>query len=102
MDKNIGRKIKVLDSDNGGECTDDPFQQLCHDEDIEGHFTMRETPQQNSVAEIMNMTLLEKVRCMLSKAELSKSFWAEALAHGYHLINRLPSSAIGGKFLLKV
>jgi len=50
----------------------------------------------------MDMTLLEKVRCMLFNAGLSKSFWAETLAYACHLINMLSSSAIGGKTLLKV
>jgi len=70
----MGRKIKVLYSDNGGEYTSDPFLHLCHDEGIKRHFTLRETPQQNGVAKKMNMTLLEKVRCMLSNAGISKSF----------------------------
>ena len=39
---------------------------------------------------------------MLSNAGLSKSFWAETLVYACHLINRFPSSAIGGKTLLKV
>jgi len=33
--------------DNGGKYTSDPFLQLCRDEGIEIHFTVRETPQQN-------------------------------------------------------
>ena len=45
----------------------------------------------------MNRTLLEKVRCMLSNAGLGKEFWAEALVYACHLVNRLPSTAIGGK-----
>ena len=43
------------------------------------------------------MTLLEKVRYMLSNAGLSKKFWAKALAYACYLVNRLSSSAIGGK-----
>ena len=39
---------------------------------------------------------------MLSNAELSKNFWAEALAYARYLVNRLPSSAIGGKTPLEV
>jgi len=38
----------------------------------------------------------------VSNARLSKSFWAEALANTCHLINKLPSSAIGGKTPLEV
>ncbi|KAH9782717.1 Integrase catalytic domain-containing protein [Citrus sinensis] len=52
---------------------------------------------ENGVAEHMNRTLLEKVRCMLSNAGLDKKFWAEAMSYASHLVNRLPSTAIGGK-----
>ena len=92
-----GRKIKVLQSDNGGEYKSDPFLKLCHDEGLDMHFTVRKISQQNGVTERMNMTLLEKVRCMLSNAGLPKNFWAEALAYACYLVNRYPSSAIGGK-----
>ena len=39
---------------------------------------------------------------MLSNTGISKSFWAEILAYTCHLVNRLPSSAIGGKTPLEV
>jgi len=52
------RKIKVLLSNNEGEYTSDPFLQLCRDEGVERHFTIRETPQQNGVAERINKTFL--------------------------------------------
>ncbi|KAH9657504.1 hypothetical protein KPL70_023101 [Citrus sinensis] len=97
VETQTGRKIKVLRSDNGGEYTSDPFLQVCQNEGIKRHFTMRHTPQQNGVAERMNRTLLEKVRCMLSNAGLDKKFWAEAVSYASHLVNRLPSAAIGGK-----
>ena len=60
MEKSTGRKIKVLLSDNRREYTSDPFLQLCRDECIERHFTIRKTPQQNGLAERMNKTSLEK------------------------------------------
>ena len=91
------RKIKRLRSDNGGEYTSDPFMEVCRREEIVRHFTVRGTPQQNGVAERMNRTLLEKVRCMLLNAGLSKQFWAEAVTYACHLINRLPAAANDGK-----
>ena len=74
LEKNTGRKIKVLQSDNGCKYKSNPFLKLYRDEGIDRHFTVRETPQQNGVAERMNMTLLKKVCCMLSNAGLSKNF----------------------------
>ncbi|KAE8661751.1 hypothetical protein F3Y22_tig00113724pilonHSYRG00184 [Hibiscus syriacus] len=97
METQTGRKIKCLRTDNGGEYKNDPFLKVCEEEGIVRHFTVRGTPQQNGVAERMNRTLVEKVRCMLSNAGLGKEFWAEALVYACHLVNRLPSTAIGGK-----
>ena len=58
------------------------------------HKTVRKNPQQNGVAERMNRTLMEKVRCMGLNAGLPKSFWAETAAYACHLVNRSPSTAI--------
>ena len=54
------------------------------------------------MAEKFNRALLEKIQCLLSNSGLNKSFWAEAMTYASHLINRLPSSAIGGKTLVKM
>uniref|UniRef100_A0A2N9HLM6 Integrase catalytic domain-containing protein n=1 Tax=Fagus sylvatica TaxID=28930 RepID=A0A2N9HLM6_FAGSY len=43
------------------------------------------------VAERINRTIVEKVRCMLRMAKLPKSFWAEAVQTACYLINRSPS-----------
>ena len=102
IETQTGRKIKRLRSDNGGEYKSDPFLKLCQDEGIVRHFTVRGTPQQNGVAERMNRTLLEKVRCMLSNAGLDKKFWAEAVTYAGHLINRLPTVANDGKTPMEV
>ena len=97
VENQTGKKIKVLRSDNGGEYTSDPFCKICREFGIIRHFTVRGTLQQNGVAERLNRTLLEKVRCMLAQSYLSKAFWAEAITYGCHIINRLPLSAIEGK-----
>ncbi|KAL4271878.1 hypothetical protein GQ457_13G029750 [Hibiscus cannabinus] len=102
IENQTGRKIKRLRTDNGGEYRSDPLFDVCQEHGIVRHFTVRNTPQQNGVAERMNRTLLEKVRCMLSNAGLGKPFWVEAVTYAGHLINRLPSSAIEGKTPLEV
>ena len=74
VENQTGKKIKVLRLDNGGEYKSDPFLRVCKEEGIVRHFTVPGTPQQNGVAERLNRTLLEKVRCMLAQSGLSKSF----------------------------
>ncbi|CDP17738.1 unnamed protein product [Coffea canephora] len=102
VENQTGRKIKILRTDNGGEYKSDPFQKICQECGIVRHFIVRKIPQQNGVSEHMNKTLVEKVRCMLSNAGLGRKFWAEAVTYAQHLVNRLPSSAIGGKTPLEV
>ncbi|KAG8495946.1 hypothetical protein CXB51_009450 [Gossypium anomalum] len=95
--RKTGKQIKYLRTDNGLEFCSDEFNRLCKSEGIIRHLTVRHTPQQNGVAERMNRTIMEKVRCMLSNANLPKSFWAEATSTACFLINRSPSVAIEKK-----
>ncbi|KAG8502915.1 hypothetical protein CXB51_000770 [Gossypium anomalum] len=88
---------RVPSRDNGLEFCSDEFNRLCKSERIVRHLTVCHTPQQNGVAERMNRTIMEKVRCMLSNANLSKSFWAEAASTACFLINPSPSVAIEKK-----
>lgn len=52
------------------------------------------TPQQNGVAERMDMTIMNKVKCMLSESGMEKQFWAEAASIAVFVINKSPSSSI--------
>ena len=70
------------------------FDQFCKNEGIMRHHTIRHTPQQNGVAERMNMTLFERAQCMLSNAGLSKCFWVKAINTSCYLVNRSPSTAM--------
>ncbi|XP_022893834.1 uncharacterized protein LOC111408291 [Olea europaea var. sylvestris] len=58
------------------------------------HKTVLHTPQQNGMAERMNRTVLNKVRCMLLSSGLPKIFWGEAVKTAAYLINRSPTSAL--------
>ena len=48
----------------------------------------------NGVAERYNRTLCERVRCMLSTANLPHGFWGEALKTAVHVCNRYPNRAL--------
>ncbi|GJW70144.1 retrovirus-related pol polyprotein from transposon TNT 1-94 [Tanacetum coccineum] len=95
-------KIKCLRTDNGGEYTYDEFDLFCKQEGIERQFTTAYTPQQNGVAERMNITLLERARAMLATASLGKSFWAEAVYTACYVINRSPSTVVELKKPMKM
>ena len=93
----LGTKLKVLRTDNGLEFVSEQFNEFCRKIGIKRHKTVPHTPQQNGLAERMNRTILERVRCMLLSAGLPKTFWGEAANTTTYLINRCPSSALDFK-----
>jgi transposase InsO family protein len=92
VEKRTGRTIKCLRMDNGGEFTSLEFEKYCKEVGIIRHKTTVYTPQQNGVAECMNMTLLERARSMLNNANLHQELWEEAVSTAFYLINRSPFS----------
>ena len=85
-----GTKLKVLRTDNGLEFVSDQFNTLCTHHGIKRHKIVAGTPQQNGLAERMNRTILERVRCMLLGVGLPKVLGGEATNTTVYLINRVP------------
>ena len=96
-EKSLGKSVKTLHTDNGGEFTLAEFEEYLRKEGIKHELTIPNCPEQNGVAERLNRTLVEMVRSMLADSELPKSFWAEALATATYLRNRSPTKAVEGK-----
>ncbi|KAH9650014.1 hypothetical protein KPL70_026198 [Citrus sinensis] len=94
VENQIGKKVKKLRIDNGLEYCNKMFDDFCASEGIGRHRTVRMTPQQNGLAERMNMTLMNKVRCMMIQSKLPKGLWAETLLTACLLVNLSPSAAI--------
>ncbi|XP_057969403.1 uncharacterized protein LOC131158550 [Malania oleifera] len=62
VEKQIGKQVKFLRSDNGLEYKNSQFIYFCKEEGITRHYIVSYGPQQNGVAERMNRTLLERAR----------------------------------------
>ena len=82
-------KLKCIKTDNGGEYTG-PFDEYCREQGIRHQKTPHKMLQLNGLAERMNKTLVEKVRCLLSQAQLPKSFYGKALSTVVHVLNLSP------------
>lgn len=88
--------MKFLISDNGGEYLG-PFEAYCKNHEIRHEKTPPKTPQMNEIAEMMNITIVEKVISMFSQAKLTKSFWGETVITSVDLINLSPSRPLNGE-----
>ncbi|KAL5558327.1 hypothetical protein UlMin_034538 [Ulmus minor] len=76
-EKQLGKPIKALRSDCGGEYLNEEFRLYLTDNGILSQLTAPGTLQQNDVAERRNRTMLDMMRSMLSDASLPKSFWGK-------------------------
>nr|GEX33352.1 zinc finger, CCHC-type [Tanacetum cinerariifolium] len=94
VENQTSRKLKKLRTDNGLEFCNQEVNNLCNESGIARLLTVAGTPQQNGLAERMNMTLLNKVRCLLIQSGLPDSFWAEATVMAAYLINMSPSTTL--------
>lgn len=94
IERQSGRKLKILRTDNGGEYTSNEFQAYLKRQGIKHETTIPKTPEQNGVAERMNRTLVESTRTMIFDANLPKRFWAETLSTVVYLRNCSPTKAV--------
>jgi transposase InsO family protein len=91
----FGRKPKVFRSDNGLEYVNSKVQGYLKREGIQIQQTVPYSSQQNGIAERKNRTLMDAARSMLFKADLDKSYWAEAVSCANYIQNRLITRATG-------
>ncbi|GJU81806.1 putative ribonuclease H-like domain-containing protein [Tanacetum coccineum] len=57
--------------------------------DIKREYSVARTPQQNSVAERRNRTIIKAARTMLADSKLPTTFWDEAVNTAYYVQNRV-------------
>ena len=88
VENQVGRRVKRLRTDNGLEFCSREFDDYCFQEGIQRHKIVPYNPQQNGMAERMNMTLLERVRSMFDGSGVPKDLWGEALSTAAYVINR--------------
>jgi transposase InsO family protein len=101
MERQTGNKLKCMQSDGGKEYVNNTIKNYCQENGIIHQVSIKYTPQQNSRAERLNRTLLEKLRCLLWSTgcpqELFNVIWKEALHTANFLRNVSPTTRNGNK-----
>ena len=72
-DRQTGKKLKCIHTDNGGEYIG-LFDNYCKLQEIFNQKILSKTPRLNGMTERINKTLVERVRCVLSDAKFQNSF----------------------------
>ncbi|GKC49895.1 zinc finger, CCHC-type containing protein [Tanacetum coccineum] len=94
VENQLGKTIKSLRSDRGGEYISQEFLDHLKECGIISDRTFPYTPQHNDVSERRNRTLLDMVCSMMSQTTLPKSFWDYALESAARILNMVPTKKV--------
>ena len=95
VENQTGRRIKVLQSYNGGEYTLGGFVDLYGGSEIKREFTVPYNPQQNGVVEMKKQTIVSAARAMIHDQGLQMYLWVEACGIAVYVQNRSPHRRLG-------
>jgi len=101
VEKEFGKKIRALRSNNGGEYVSQQFKDFCVAEGIKWELMEPHNPQQNGVAERKNIMILGAARAMLHDQGLPFHLWMEACNTTIYLQNRSLHRILGMKTLVE-
>ncbi|GJR80647.1 retrovirus-related pol polyprotein from transposon TNT 1-94 [Tanacetum coccineum] len=88
IQRNLQAQVFSIRTDRGTEFLNKTLHAYFKEEGIEHQTSTPRTPEQNSVVERQNRTLVEAARTMLSASKLPLSFWAEVVATACYTHNR--------------
>jgi hypothetical protein len=97
VENEIGHKIKVLRSDNGGEFVSKKFDAFFAECGIQRQTSAPYSPQQNGVAERANRAIMECARSMILAQGLELEFWGEAVNTAVYIENQCPTKTLDSK-----
>ncbi|GJY16131.1 retrotransposon protein, putative, ty1-copia subclass [Tanacetum coccineum] len=94
VENQLGKTIKALRSDRGGEYISQEFKDYLKACGIFQQLTPPYTPQHNGIPERRNHTLLDMVRSMMNLTTLPLSFWDYALESATRILNMVPTKKV--------
>jgi hypothetical protein len=95
VEKDLGKQVKALRSDNGGEYISNEFKDLCRKEGIRRELIAPHNPQQNGVVKRKNRTIVGAARAMLHDQGLPMHLWAKACNTVVYVQNHCPRRVHG-------
>ncbi|GJX11005.1 retrotransposon protein, putative, ty1-copia subclass [Tanacetum coccineum] len=94
VENQLGKTIKALQSEQGGEYLSQEFLYHLRSHGIISQLTPPYTPQHNGVSKRRNQIFLDMVRSMMSLTTLPMSFWGYALESAARILNMVPTKEV--------
>jgi hypothetical protein len=95
VEKESGKQVKSLRSDNGGEYISNEFKDFCSREVIRRELIVPHNPQKNGVVERKNKTIVGAARAMLHDQGLPIHLWVGACNNVVYVKNSCPHRVLG-------
>ena len=87
VEQEIGKKLKFLRSDRGGEFISNEFNEFCNERGIKRYVFSPRTPQQNGIAERRNRSIMDCTRTLMIEKIVATKYWKEAINTTVHSLN---------------
>jgi transposase InsO family protein len=91
------RKLCMLCTDNGGEFMVAEFTSYYVDEGVQRHYSAPYNPQQNSIVERRNQTVMGMAQALLKRRGMPAAFLGEAVVTAVDILNCSPTKALNGR-----
>nr|KYP63355.1 Retrovirus-related Pol polyprotein from transposon TNT 1-94 [Cajanus cajan] len=97
VENQFSRFIKVFQSDNGTEFTNNKVQDLFASSGVLHRFSCPHTQAQNGRVERKHRHVLEIGLAMLYQSHVPTRYWVDAFSSAVYIINRVPSQVLSGQ-----
>ena len=89
IEKEIGKSLKCLRSDRGGEFTSKDFEVFCNDKGIKRQTSTPRTPLQNGIVERRNRSVIDCAKTLMMEKNVTLKYWREAVSTSIYSLNRV-------------
>ena len=87
VEKEIGKRLKFLRLDRGGEFISHEFNNFCIEKGIKRQVWTPGTPEQNGIAERRNRSIMDCARTLMIEKNIAIKYWKEAISTVVHTLN---------------
>ena len=89
VEKEIGKNLKCLRSNRGGEFTSKDFEVFYNDKGIKRQIVAPRTPPQNGIAKRRNRSLIDCARTLMMEKNVALKYQREVVSTSFYTTNRV-------------
>ena len=87
VEKEIGKSLKYLRSNRGGEFTSNKFEMFYNDRGIKRYTFAARTPPQNGISKRKNRSIMVSARTLMMEKNVALKYWREVVSIAIYTLN---------------